>query len=380
MKLTAAGVMSSLPVLAHAAVTPVVTPAPAISAAGSLLQVFIGLIAVLLLIAATAWVAKRFGVTRSRASNVLHVISSASVGTRERVVVVEVGESWLVIGVAPGSVNALMTLPRGETPSPAATGEEGAYKLLILSQVILSLQLPFAVVPLIHFTNDKVKMGSFANSLWVRVLAWASAALIVGLNLWLAISVIGTWPAWVVVPLAVALLGLLAYVALHPWLHLRPPEAAHLPPVPPPAEVPVYRNILVPLDHTSLDRVALAHAAALARVNDALLHLLHIEEGVASQLYGELALTAEVAEGRRYFEDLLAWIRSQGLRADLEIVPRGDPKEVIVKAAARFEADLLVMGAHGHKGIKDIVFGATINEVRHRVGVPVLIVRHQSGA
>lgn len=120
MKLTAAGVMLSLPVLAHAAVTPVVTPVPAISAAGSLLQVFIGLIAVLLLIAATAWVAKRFGVTRSRASNVLHVISSASVGTRERVVVVEVGESWLVIGVAPGSVNALMTLPRGEVPSPAA--------------------------------------------------------------------------------------------------------------------------------------------------------------------------------------------------------------------------------------------------------------------
>lgn len=115
MKRFVASIVSSLPVLAQAA--DAVSPTPAVSAAGSLLQVFIGLVAVLLLIAATAWVAKRFGVTRGGASNVLQVISSASVGARERVVVVEVGESWLVVGVASGSVNALMTLPRGEIPS-----------------------------------------------------------------------------------------------------------------------------------------------------------------------------------------------------------------------------------------------------------------------
>ena len=119
MKRFAASVASGLPILAQAA--DAVAPAPAVSAAGSLLQVLIGLVAVLLLIAATAWVAKRFGVTRGGASNVLQVISSASVGARERVVVVEVGESWLVVGVAPGSVNALMTLPRGEIQSTPAS-------------------------------------------------------------------------------------------------------------------------------------------------------------------------------------------------------------------------------------------------------------------
>ena len=112
MKRFAASVAAGLPLLARAA--DAVVPAPAVSAAGSLLQVFIGLVAVLLLIAGTAWVAKRFGVTRGGASNVLQVISSTSVGTRERVVVIEVGESWLVVGVASGSVNTLMTLPRGE--------------------------------------------------------------------------------------------------------------------------------------------------------------------------------------------------------------------------------------------------------------------------
>ena len=114
-----------LPALAQAA------DAPAVSAAGSLLQVFIGLVAVLLLIAATAWVGKRFGIARSGSSSLLQVISSASVGARERVVVVEVGESWLVVGVAPGSVNALTTLPKGtlQPPSPSIPGAPFAARL-----------------------------------------------------------------------------------------------------------------------------------------------------------------------------------------------------------------------------------------------------------
>ncbi len=122
MKRFAAGLLLGLPLLAQAAGAPDVTPAPAVSAASSLLQVFIGLVAVLLLIGATAWVAKRFGVAQGGPSSLLRVLSSASVGTRERVVVVEVGESWLVVGVAPGSVNILTTLPRGEVQPTAASG------------------------------------------------------------------------------------------------------------------------------------------------------------------------------------------------------------------------------------------------------------------
>jgi flagellar protein FliO/FliZ len=127
MKRIAAWALLSLPLLAHAAGTPDATPAPAVSAAGSLLQVFIGLVAVLLLIAATAWLAKRFGVTHGGTSGLLHVVGSTSVGTRERVVVVEVGESWLVVGVAPGSVNALMTLPKGEPQSAATSGLNASF-------------------------------------------------------------------------------------------------------------------------------------------------------------------------------------------------------------------------------------------------------------
>src|SRR4029077_20273615 len=61
-------------------------------------------------------------------------------------------------------------------------GETKAMGLLILSQVILSFQLPFALAPLVQFTNDKRKMGEFANSWWTPSLAWFTAALIIVLN------------------------------------------------------------------------------------------------------------------------------------------------------------------------------------------------------
>ncbi|HKD61616.1 MAG TPA: Nramp family divalent metal transporter [Terracidiphilus sp.] len=64
-------------------------------------------------------------------------------------------------------------------------GERGTEKLLILSQVILSMQLSFAVIPLVMFTGDRAKMGEFVNAKWLKVLAWTTAVLIAGLNAWL---------------------------------------------------------------------------------------------------------------------------------------------------------------------------------------------------
>jgi manganese transport protein len=64
-------------------------------------------------------------------------------------------------------------------------GERGTGPLLILSQVILSLQLPFAVFPLVAFTSDPRKMGPFVSPLWVKALAWAVAVIIAALNVYL---------------------------------------------------------------------------------------------------------------------------------------------------------------------------------------------------
>jgi manganese transport protein len=70
-------------------------------------------------------------------------------------------------------------------------GESGTAKLLVLSQVILSMQLPFAVIPLVHFTSDKAKMGEFANPQWLKFGAWTIAAIIVALNVKLLLDFSG---------------------------------------------------------------------------------------------------------------------------------------------------------------------------------------------
>src|ERR1700686_2912502 len=72
-------------------------------------------------------------------------------------------------------------------------GGHGTYVLLLLSQVILNMQLPFAVIPLIQFTNSRERMGTFANRVWVQVLAWSAAALILVLDIWLVTLSIGDW-------------------------------------------------------------------------------------------------------------------------------------------------------------------------------------------
>jgi manganese transport protein len=68
-------------------------------------------------------------------------------------------------------------------------GEGGTAKLLILSQVILSMQLPFAVFPLVQFTSESAKMGEFVNPPWLKWLAYAVAYFIAGLNVWLLVQV-----------------------------------------------------------------------------------------------------------------------------------------------------------------------------------------------
>lgn len=272
----------------------------------------------------------------------------------------------------------------------SSAGEQGTYKLLILSQVILSLQLPFAVIPLIHFTSDRRRMGAFANPRWVKALAWTAAVIIVGLNIRLVITTIGEWLAgagalrWLilllVIPVAIFLAGLLLWVALEPvlpgWLRRIGRAPVTLPRgVAADLAAPVYRSILVPLDHTHLDRPALAHAAALARIHGAKLYLLHVEEGVTSQVYGQLASTEEVEAGQAYLDEIVNALRSQGIEVEAVVRHSNRPRQEIVLLANVLKPDLLVMGAHGHKGFKDLIFGTTINAVRHQVSVPLLVVR-----
>ena len=257
-------------------------------------------------------------------------------------------------------------------------GERGTFDLLLLSQVIISMQLPFAVIPLIRFTSDRTRMGEFASGAGLKLMAWSAAGIILILNFWLAWIGAGPWivGAWwrmaLVGPVAIGLVALLGWIT---FLGVRTPSgthadttvAANLP-------EPVYRTILVPLDHSDHDRAAIAHAAAMARQHGARLHILHVEEGVTSQFFGALSSTAEVHEGEEYFQGIVDALERDGIHAELSVVHGRSPREEIVKMARSIRPDLLVMAAHGHRGVKDWIFGTTINAVRHEVAAPVLVI------
>ena len=270
------------------------------------------------------------------------------------------------------------------------TGEGATYPLLILSQVVLSLQLPFAVLPLIQFTSDRARMGEFTSKPWVRVLAWIAAAIIIGLNLRLATQQFGEWAmvatGWqqtllygVGVPFALCFAGLLVWIALHPVLPRMAKGGAQpstlVKTVQDGFPTMTYASILVPLDHSAQDRAALAHASSMARMHQSRLTLLHIEEGATSFVYGSQASTSEVEEGRAYLEELAVKLQASGLEVHIEVRHAPDPAQAIISYARESAPDLIVMAGHGHKGIKDIAFGTTISAVRHALPVAVLIVQ-----
>jgi manganese transport protein len=124
-----------------------------------------------------------------------------------------------------------------------------------------------------------------------------------------------------------------------------------------------------------MDRYCLKESAGLAQQHQAKLYLLHVEEGVTSQVYGSLSTTAEVAAGRDYLERVRQRLQETGVEAEVLIRHGRQPAQQIVKVVEEMTPDLVVMGAHGHAGFKDFVFGNTINRVRHQIRKPLLIVR-----
>ena len=113
----------------------------------------------------------------------------------------------------------------------------------------------------------------------------------------------------------------------------------------------------------------------MAKLYGAKLYLLHVEEGVTSRVYGSDASTAEVEAGEGYLDGIAASLREHGIEVEAAISHAPSPRKEIVRYAKEIKPDLVIMGAHGHGGLKDLIFGTTIDPVRHRLDAPMLIVR-----
>ncbi len=268
-------------------------------------------------------------------------------------------------------------------------GANGTYRLIILSQVILNLQLPFAVIPLVHFTSDRDRMGEFANGIWLQIGSWFCAAFILGLDVWLLWNQASDWTSqsgrYRALVLGGCIIGalasgsLLATIMFWPWLRRAPATLERVAVTVPEKPAPVlrsrtYSKILIALDHSEADQEALGNALALARMHDARIVLLHVEEGVTSQMFGSLSSTAEIAEGQDYLAKIAGSLEQQGVQVDAIVRHGRSPAKEIAGAVKELQPDLVIMASHGHRGLKDLIFGTTINAVRHQVKAPLLIV------
>lgn len=265
-------------------------------------------------------------------------------------------------------------------------GEEKVGDMLIFSQVILSLQLGFAIIPLIHFVSDKEKMGVFAISNFVKLLAWVSAAIIVGLNIKLVIETLSGWHAqlagyeWVfnfivmpVVTGAALLLVLVLYYALRGFGKVREANVPHGKAMSiPKIERKQYNRIAICVDFTDFDAKALTEGVSHGDKGTEY-HLIHIVETAGARSYGDEISDHETNEDIAQLKVYADHLRQQGYTVT-EKIGFGNPKKEIPRITAEVNAELLVIARHGHTGFMDILFGETIGTVRHRVKCSVLVV------
>jgi manganese transport protein len=265
-------------------------------------------------------------------------------------------------------------------------GDSVTGELLILSQVILSLQLGFAIVPLIHLVSDKVKMGEFAIKPIVKVFSWLTASIIILLNAKLVFNFIENLlknsqnPIYIwifVVPIAFFAAMLLIYIVINPLLS----KVIRKVRISPHQEVELYNflentsysRIAVALDLSNIDNYIIKYALNIGGKNSEYL-LIHTVESAGAIFLGNEIKDYESLNDEKTLQKYSELLNSHGYSTNIKI-GFGNPKNSIPELVNEFNSDLLVMGSHGHKILQDLIFGTTIEAVRHKLNIPVLIVQ-----
>jgi Universal stress protein UspA and related nucleotide-binding proteins len=140
----------------------------------------------------------------------------------------------------------------------------------------------------------------------------------------------------------------------------------------------MYKHILIPLENSSADETILTHIRPLARIAEAKLLLVHVADGWVARNFNQLQLaeSEEMRQDRAYLEKRVRELTGEGFSCDAVLL-LGEPSDEIIKLAREKNVDLIAMTTHGHRFISDILYGATVDKVRHEVEVPVLLVKVQ---
>jgi nucleotide-binding universal stress UspA family protein len=140
----------------------------------------------------------------------------------------------------------------------------------------------------------------------------------------------------------------------------------------------MYQHILIPLEHSPADDTILTHIKPLARIAGAKLLLVHVADGWVARNFNQLHLaeSQEMKDDRAYLEKRVRELTEEGFYCDA-VLALGEPSDEIVKLASEKNVDLIAMTTHGHRFVSDILYGATVDKVRHKVDVPVLLLKVQ---
>ena len=264
-------------------------------------------------------------------------------------------------------------------------GEEHVDALLIFSQVILSLQLGFAVIPLIHFVSDKTTMGEFVINWKVKAMAWVVASILVFLNGNLVLGFVisyfdGAGNGFVkilLIILVLLFLALLIYIIIYPIFlkrhHAKVEEGFHgeMIELDWSEEAPV-NKIAIAVDFSVADakliKTAIQHAHEATEFI-----FIHVVESATAKYLKESSDDNETRKDQARLDTYANALQLKGYKVTTYLGYENRVKE-IVNIVNNYDAKLLVMGGHRHQGWKDYIFGETIESVRHKVKIPVLIV------
>jgi nucleotide-binding universal stress UspA family protein len=138
----------------------------------------------------------------------------------------------------------------------------------------------------------------------------------------------------------------------------------------------MYKRILVPVENSPYDDAILQHVRGLAKLCGASVVVIHVADGFAARNAKQLNLreSEEMRLDLDYLERVTAELERDGIDAD-SVLAGGEPSREIAEAADREQCDLIAMSTHGHRFVKDLLYGSVANEVRHITRVPVLLVR-----
>jgi manganese transport protein len=265
-------------------------------------------------------------------------------------------------------------------------GEGSTGQMLVMSQVILSMQLGFAIIPMIQFVSDKNRMGSFAIGIKTKIAAWLCAAIIVSLNLKLVyefahhllVSESTSIQIKILVSLVLGLsLYILGFILIYPQIKKLKHHAEMVPHGGFADNIEfshvAYEKIAITLDFSQWDVKAIKAAVAQGGT-DATYHLIHISESASAIVLGHETKDMESVEDLKILQQYKTYLENEGYKVQVRL-GFGNPKKTIPEIVKELNPQLLVMAAHGHDTFKDFIFGTTLDKVRHAVKTNILIVR-----